>query len=214
MEGKRAKGQEGFRRNHSTIDHIVKLRIIAEEWHNNKSHLFCFFVDFRKYFYKLPRNNLGNRLEELKVHFELRVATIRLYNKFIVKFKNNEGWTTEAGCVDTILDRIVIILLLYANDIVLMERRPSNLDKQLRILKYFCSHMGMFVNTDKKKIMIIKSRKDAYANLIYDNRNLEEVTYYQYLKIDIHHKLNWNYSIEKRINGGWKAYFGLENNCK
>ena len=23
-----------------------------------------------------------------------------------------------------------------------------------------------------------------------------------------------NYRIEKRINGGWKAYFGLENNCK
>ena len=37
---------------------------------------------------------------------------------------------------------------------------------------------------------------------------------YKYLGIDIHHKLNWNYSIKKRINGGWKAYFGLENNCK
>ena len=31
--------------------------------------------------------------------------------------------------------------------------------------------------------------------------------------IIIHHKLNWNYSIEKRIIGGWKAYYGLENNC-
>ena len=36
----------------------------------------------------------------------------------------------------------------------------------------------------------------------------------KYLGIDSHHKLNWNYSIEKMINGGWKAYFGLENNCK
>jgi hypothetical protein len=43
---------------------------------------------------------------------------------------------------------------------------------------------------------------------------LEEVPSYKYLGIDIHHKLNWNYSIEKRINGGWKAYYGLENNCK
>ena len=49
---------------------------------------------------------------------------------------------------------------------------------------------------------------------VYDNSNLEEVTSYKYLGIDIHHKLNWNCSIEKRINGGWKAYFGLENNCK
>ena len=33
---------------------------------------------------------------------------------------------------------------------------------------------------------------------------------YKYIGIDIHHKFNWNYSIEKRINGGWKAYYGLK----
>ena len=74
--------------------------------------------------------------------------------------------------------------------------------------------MGMIANTNKTKIMVIKSKKDSYANFMYDNRNLEEETSYKYLRIDIHHKLNWNCSIEKRINGGWKAYFGLENNCK
>ena len=40
------------------------------------------------------------------------------------------------------------------------------------------------------------------------------MTSYKYLGIDIHHKLNYNCGIEKRINGGWKAYFGLENNYK
>ena len=70
--------------------------------------------------------------------------------------------------------------------------------------------MGIIVNTDKTKIVIIKSKKDTYANFIYDNRNIEEVTCYKYLGIDIHHKLNWNYSIEKRINRGWKAYFVLK----
>ena len=74
--------------------------------------------------------------------------------------------------------------------------------------------MGMTVNTNKTKVMIMKSKKDTYPNFVYDNSNLEEVSYYKYLGIDIHHKLNWNYIIEKRINGGWKAYFGLENSCK
>jgi hypothetical protein len=120
----------------------------------------------------------------------------------------------KAGCVGTILARIVIILLLYADDIVLMARCPFDLNKQLRILKDLCSNMGMIVNTDKTKVMIIKSKKNTYANFIYDNSKLEEVTSYKYLGIDIHHKLNWNHRIEKSINGGWKAYFGLENNCK
>ena len=39
---------------------------------------------------------------------------------------------------------------------------------------------------------------------------LIEVTSYKYLIINIHHKLNWNYSIEKRINGGWKAFLVLK----
>jgi hypothetical protein len=95
-----------------------------------------------------------------------------------------------------------------------MARSPRDLENQLRILKDFFSNMGMTINTDKTKVMIIKSNKIPYDTFIYGNNNLEEVTSYKYLGIDIHHKLNWNYSIEKIIIGGWKAYYGLENNCK
>jgi hypothetical protein len=83
-----------------------------------------------------------------------------------------------------------------------MARNPHDLENQLRILKDFCSNMGMTVNTDKTKVMIIKSNKIPYDTFVYDNNNLEEVNSYKYLGIDIHHKLNWNYSIEKRIIGG------------
>jgi uncharacterized membrane protein YvbJ len=95
-----------------------------------------------------------------------------------------------------------------------MVRSPHDLENQLRILNNFCANMGMNVNTDKTKVTIIKSNKITYDTLVYDNNNLEEVNSYKYLGIDIHHKLKWNYSIEKRIIGGWKSYYGLENNCK
>ena len=172
-EGKRAKGQAGFRRQHSTTDHLVTLRIIVEECLNDKSNRLCFFVEFRKAFDTVPINNLWNRLEELNVPFELRAATIRLYENVIAKLKRNEGWSKdikcnikikqgfplsptlfgiyidnlegcleEAGCVGTILAGIVIILLLYADDIVLLARCPSDLDKQLRLLKDFLLYHG------------------------------------------------------------------------
>ena len=48
MEGTQFKCQTGFRRNHSTRNHLVMLRIIVEECRNNKYGLFCCFVDFRK----------------------------------------------------------------------------------------------------------------------------------------------------------------------
>ena len=101
-----------------------------------------------------------------------------------------EGCLEEAGCDGTILAGIDITLLLYANNIVLLARCPSDLDKQLILLKDLCSTMGMIVNTDKTKVMIIKSKKDTYANVMHDNSNLEEVSSYKYLGIDIHHKLN------------------------
>lgn len=49
-----------------------------EECRNDKSNLFCCFVDFRKAFDMVPRNNLWSRLEELKVPFELIVVAIKL----------------------------------------------------------------------------------------------------------------------------------------
>jgi len=120
----------------------------------------------------------------------------------------------EASCTGTNLVGIFVILLLYVDDIVILARSASEIHHQLRFLKDLCSNMGMSVNTNKTKVMIIKSKKDTYANFFYDNNNLEEVSSYKYLIIDIHHKIIWNYSIDKWINRGWKAHFFLENNCK
>ena len=86
-----------------------------------------------------------------------------------------------------------------------MARCPFDLNKQLITLKDFSSNMGMTVNTKKTKVMIIKTKKVNYVKFVDDNNILEEVSPYKYLSIDNHHKLKRNYSIEKRIDGGWKA---------
>ena len=71
------------------MDHLVTLRIIVEECCNDESNLFFCFVDFRKDFDTVPRNNLWNRLEEINVPFKLRAAAIRLYDNVISKLKRN-----------------------------------------------------------------------------------------------------------------------------
>jgi hypothetical protein len=48
--GKRAKVQASFRIYHSTLNYLVTFRIIAKEFYNTKTNLFCCFVDFRKDF--------------------------------------------------------------------------------------------------------------------------------------------------------------------
>lgn len=97
-QGRRTTSQAGFRRQHSTTDHFVTFRIIVDECRNDKSNLFYCFVDFRKTFDTVLRNNLWNRLEELKVPFELRAASIRLYENVISKLNSNEGWSKDTKC--------------------------------------------------------------------------------------------------------------------
>ena len=80
------------------MDHIVTFRIIAEEFHNTKTNLFCCFVDFRKSFDMVSRKNLWNKLEEIKVPLELRATAIRMYENIISKFKNIEDWSKEINC--------------------------------------------------------------------------------------------------------------------
>ena len=57
-QGKRDKGQAGFMRYYSAMDHIVTFRIMAEEFRNTKTNLFYCFVHFRKSFDMVPRKNL------------------------------------------------------------------------------------------------------------------------------------------------------------
>jgi hypothetical protein len=50
--------------------------------------------------------------------------------------------------------------------------------------------------------MIIKSKSITDYTFVYENGILEKVPSYKYLGINIHQKLNYNYRIEKMINGG------------
>jgi hypothetical protein len=90
-----------------------------------------------------------------------------------------EHWLEDVGCTSPTLAGIVIIFLLCVNDVVIMARNPYDLSKHLRILKDFCSSMGMTVDPNKMKVMIIKYQKITYDTFVYDNSSLEEVPSYK-----------------------------------
>lgn len=48
IHAKKAKGQARFMRYHSIMDHHVTLRIIVEEFHNNKINHFCCFLNLER----------------------------------------------------------------------------------------------------------------------------------------------------------------------
>ena len=68
----------------------------------------------------------------------------------------------------------IVILLLYIDDIVILARFISILNKKLRILKDFYSDMDMIININKTKVMFIKYDEVIYAHFLFDNNILEE----------------------------------------
>ena len=74
-------GQAGFRKHHSTIDHLVTLRVLMEESRLRSKGLYCCFVDFKKAFDMVPREHLWRRMEELEMPSEYMLAISRIYEK-------------------------------------------------------------------------------------------------------------------------------------
>lgn len=93
--GKRAKGQAGFRPKHSTIDHLISLRVLMEESRLKGKTLHCCFVDFTKAFDTIPRSGLWQRMEHIGVPMHLRVAVAQLYQQVRCQLKTQTGLSKE-----------------------------------------------------------------------------------------------------------------------
>ena len=105
---------------------------------------------------------------------------------------------------------MVMIHLLYVYDIVLMERGPYDLNKQLKILKDFFSSMGMFINTDKTKVVIIKSQKITYDNFMYDKTTWRKLLHTNILELIFIKSLTTTITLRKLLMEGGKLIMDLK----
>ncbi|KAH7292540.1 hypothetical protein KP509_29G073500 [Ceratopteris richardii] len=93
-EGIRAEGQVGFRRDFSTLDHILTLRAIIEEGRSHGTRIYCSFVDFHKAFDTLPRSRLMRRLQAMGVPLELTWGIMALHKSVVGRVRTLEGIST------------------------------------------------------------------------------------------------------------------------
>ena len=108
----------------------------------------------------------------------------------------------------------MIKLLLYADDIVLVAKSAHGLQMHLYAPEHFCKAVGMQFNTSKTKIMIFSNkRKQIQHTFFFEGNILEEVYEYKYRGIDFNNKLNCE-DCRKKILGGWKALYALQNICR
>ena len=83
------------------------------------------------------------------------------------------------------INDITLILLLYADDMVLLSESPSDLQHSLDNLKVYCDKWGLSVNTEKTKIMVFRKggRLNRNEKWIYGDKELEIVSNFNYLGV-------------------------------
>ena len=109
----------------------------------------------------------------------------------------------------------VIKLFLYADDLILMAKTTQDLKEHLKALELFCLEVGMQVNNGKTKVMIFTlKRKKAHREFVFEGSPLQVVNEYKYLGLHFHNKPSWETCRAKRIQGGWKTLYSLQNRCR
>ncbi|KAH3788003.1 hypothetical protein DPMN_166131 [Dreissena polymorpha] len=80
-------------------------------------------------------------------------------------------------------DDIVLILLLFADDMAIIGKTPYEVQQHLNILKTYCDTWGLNVNTSKTKIIVFRKRGGLRhtGSWTYNGENIEVVSDFNYL---------------------------------
>lgn len=78
-----------------------------------------------------------------------------------------------------------LILLLYADDLVILAHSETDLRNKLKVLEEFCHSIGKQVNKKKTNIVIFRfgDKLPIYKDFCYDGEKIEVVNLYTYLRI-------------------------------
>ena len=115
-----------------------------------------------------------------------------------------------------LLDDITLILLLFADDMVIIAKSPGELQDSLNLLSTYCGNWGLGVNVNKTKVMVFRKRgklKDN-ENWVYNNQNLETVDNFNYLGTVFNYTGNFSLNQEHVTGKALRALNVLLVNCR
>ena len=112
-------------------------------------------------------------------------------------------------------DQITLIILLFADDMVIFGKSPDELQKNINLLYGYCSKWGLEVNVEKTKTMVFRKRGKLKENesWTYNGRKIESVDDFNYLGTVFHYTGNFAENQEYIVGKSMKALNALLINC-
>ena len=115
-----------------------------------------------------------------------------------------------------LIDDIILIILLFADDMVILGKSPEELQYHLDLLHTYCSNWGLEVNAEKTKIMVFRKRGRLLwgEHWTYNNQEIEVVDEFNYLGTIFKYTGNFSSNTEYIVGKALKALNVLLVNCK
>ena len=166
------------------LTHIFVLNAVIQKILNEKKRLYCACIDMKNAFdiinlhtswYELFKQGLnGKKLQLINKMYNNVKACVRgcnsssEYFNFEVGLKQGEVMSPvlfslfiedldDVNCGLSFID-IRFVVMLFADDMVILGNSPADLQQRLDLLSEYCSKWGLQVNTVKSKILVFRKR--------------------------------------------------------
>ena len=136
-----------------------------------------------------------------------------LFSLFI---EDLELFLQDDQCCGLSIDDITFILMLFADDMLILGKDRDDLQKSLDRLEYYCNKWGLEVNTEKTKVVVFRKRGGLLNNesWTYKGVNLEVVNNFNYLGAVFNYTGTFVLNQETLVGKGLKALNCLLFNTK
>ena len=176
------------------------LRIIRDMYSNVKSCVkqMSSFSDYFSYSVGLRQGEVMSPLL-----FSLFVEDLELYLQNDV----NSG---------LVIDDIIILLLLFADDMAIVGKTPCEIQNHLDNLYTYCNHWGLQVNTIKTKVVVFRKRGGLLPteSWTYNSQPIQVVNDFNYLGVVFNYTGNFKLNQEYLVGKSLKALNVLLNHCR
>ena len=232
--------QNGFRKGRSTLDQLSTLTNVIETRKFNKQHTFAAFIDFRKAYDCINRKLLFNKLNKLGLDGNILNALKSLYDGvqccvrvnglktewFPVDCGLKQGCSLSPTLFNFFIDDLVsslseldvginindekIVILMYADDVVLLSGNEQDLQCLLDALEKWCQDNQMYVNEDKSKVVHFRAKSNAVTDTCFNicDKNIQVTNQYVYLGLLLTEHLDYK-MMAKHVSKSASRALGL-----
>ena len=114
------------------------------------------------------------------------------------------------------IEELVLILMLFADDMVILGDSPQNIQNSIDLLNSYCKKWSLAVNTSKTKVMVFRKRGGLLPKEVFtfNESELEIVDNFNYLGAVFNYTGTFVHNQEQLVGKALKALNVLLINCR